>query len=372
MEKTTDNNVDSVLKKFYISEESILNKQYPLCVASFPRSGNTMIRTIYENTTLTYTGDDMIVKYDDQSETQLNFYDLGTHNTIKNTFLIKTHYPNFAFKPNEFKAQGAIFLIRNPFDAFDSFFEMTRTDSHCKKLSDDARKDPKVESKFQEFINWIMHQYSEYHEYWIENFLKVPVKIIKYEWFINNKEQGTKEIFDYLFKFKADKNYFGNLSEEEILEKLKSSNTVHSISYKPGNASNYTCLKKGRFNQELLDKIIDLNYEVLHFFGYIEEFKKQNFEDLNSAILKKEKTMQENNIKTKDWGYKFEDYNQISDKLFENFSKVDNPLSRNYLVINDKSNEKEINNYEEHVKFFDIDFEEWEKKFGTGKNKTKE
>lgn len=357
--------VKQVVKKSYINDENVVNKQYPICIASFPRSGNTMMRTIYENTTSTYTGDDMIIKYDDQSDLQLRYYDLGLHDNVKNTFLIKTHFPDFTFKPNEFKSQGAVLLVRNPFDAFDSYFEMTRTDSHHKKLSDEARKEPKNLKIFENFVNWLTPQYNEFHQFWIENLVKVPIKVLKYEWFTNNKEVGTREVFEFLFKFNADKAYFGNLTKEEILEKLEKDNIAHSTSYKPGtNASHNNSLEKGRYSQELLDKIVDVNYDVLNFFDFIDEYKKLHYEDLKLAILKKEKSLLESKKEPKSWGFKFDEIKEIQENLFKKFGEVENPLLRDHLVINDKLNDKIVNNYDECINFFDFDFEEFERKFG--------
>lgn len=364
MEKNSDLKTDTqqILKKTYINDDNVDNKQYPLCVASFPRSGNTMLRTILENTTGNYTGDDMIIKYDDESELQLRFFDLGVHNTVKNTFLIKTHFPNFSFPPNEFKSQGAVFIIRNPFDAFDSYFEMVQNDSHRAKLSEEVRKEQKTIEAFQKFIEWLIPQYHVFHEYWINGLKKIPVKIFKYEWFTNNKESATNEIFEFLFKFKADKVYLGGKSNEEIKEIIFKANVANSTSYKPGtSASHYISLEKNRFSQEQLDKIIDINYDVLSFFGYIEEFKQLKFENLKLAIEKKEKKIIESG-KRVDWGYKFDELEVMREKLLEKHQYVTDPLQRDYLMINDKSNDSIIDNYQDCIKFFNFDIQEFERK----------
>lgn len=327
---------DKNFKKF-INDDKVQNKQLPICIASFPRSGNTMIRTIYENVTLTYTGDDMIVM-EDENEIQVNLcrYGIGVHNNIKNVFLIKTHFPNFTFPLNEFKSQGAILIVRNPFDTIDSFFELAVTDTHDVKLPEEERSREECKLKFKKFIKWVTPQYNDFHQYWINNLSNFPVKVFKYEDFTNNKELRTQELFEFLFKFKADKAYFGDLSEEEIKEKTKLTELVNSNSYKPGTgAKHYISLEKNRYDQEDLDEIIDLNYNVLSYFGYIEEFKSLNYENLKLAIKKKESII-ELNSKTKD------------------ISKVNESSGKNilsYLTINDKS-ANFYNNYDDIVAKF--------------------
>lgn len=340
VEQDKSQNSKDLNPKKYILDESIKNKQLPICIVSFPRSGNTMIRTIYENITQTYTGDDMIIKYDNDGDINLGSYGLGKNNSINNVFLIKTHYPNFSFPLNEFKCQGAILIVRNPFDVFDSYFEMAMTDTHHLKLSEEERNREEVQLNFTKFMKWVIPQYKFFCEFWMNQLDKIPIKVFKYEEFANNKESKTQEMFEFLFKFQADKLYYGDLCKDDIMEKIKNSEVTHSISYKPkNNANHYQSLEKKRFNQKMLDEIIDVNYDVLSFFGYIKEFKRLSYEDLKSAVNKKEKSIElikQNGVnnETIPSSYLNKEFN-VGNYDFDN---------KKFIKINDKE-ESIINNY---------------------------
>lgn len=329
-------NSNKDIKKNFINTNSVKEKQYLISIASFPRSGNTMIRNIYESITKSYTGDDMIT-----TGHLSTFYGLGLVNNTKNVFLCKTHYPFMNFRPNEFKTQGAIFIVRNPFDAFDSFFEFSQTDSHTKKLSESRRQDEKVIEAFEKFVNYLTVHYKKFHEYWINNvFNKIPVKIIKYENFTTDKNKQTEQLFEFLSKFNVDKSYFNDLSYDEIskilTEQQESINTKYA--YKPrADGKNYQSLLFKRYKQEQLDYIISELWDILLFFGYISDFKDLENENINSAIEKKEdslKTYQPIScLKLKN----ISEITATSDILFSKFNGLKADQRENILINGDDS-----------------------------------
>lgn len=335
------------ISKSYIDESKIIDKQFPICICSFPRSGNTMMRGIIENSFNIFTGDDMIIpKNHESDESILEALGIGKSNNLKRTFFIKTHYPNFVFKKNEFLTQGAILMVRNPFDAFDSYFELISNESHDKKYSEIDRKSKDIMDKFDEFIIWVTQQYQVFHNYWISHLNVIPIKIFKYEENTDNKEKLTENVINFIFKFSPDKNYLGGYTLEEIFKRIESDkdSIIHSFTYKIGSeCKHYTSLQRDLFTQKQIDSIISANYDSLLFFNYIDDFKSLGNEKINLAISKKESEMKNLNLKPKCWGFEFKDNDKMNEKLFENMSK--NFAERATLRINDKENDEYIHNY---------------------------
>jgi hypothetical protein len=97
-------------------------------LASYPRSGNSLMRTLYEHTTLRVTGSDMqggLAKHDLVGEMAV-----GT-NKVQ---FVKTHFPERRGS-TMFRASRVVLLVRNPFDAIESYFNLMMTGTHTKSLT---------------------------------------------------------------------------------------------------------------------------------------------------------------------------------------------------------------------------------------------
>ena len=325
---TSENKAKS-LEKFYIDEEKLDKdkRQYPICIASFPRSGNTMLRTIYEAVTNTYTGDDMIIEGDGILQ------GLGKRGIISNIFLMKTHYPYQIYEKNLFKSQGALVIIRNPFDLIDSFFELNLFLNHEKKLSRKFRALEQTKKLFNEFIEVVNCYISSFHQYWIDNSKKVPVKFLRYEDFCNDKRKGTIEIFDFLSKFNSDKIYFGGLSSEEIIKRIDELDLNELKVYKiRSGCKHYQSIQKNYFDSDQIERIIKNNYNILNFFGYIEDFKSSNIDILKLAT---EKVSKDQNDKISHHNNEYLIYNNNILNVFKNID-YDNQQKRQTIDINAK------------------------------------
>ena len=103
-----------------------------MALASYPRSGNTLARSLLEATFGCYTGCDTNPERALSLELQRCGLK-GEGEVGEKVWLVKTHFPERGgWKP--FKAARVLLLVRNPFDAIDSYFNQTLTNTHSTSL----------------------------------------------------------------------------------------------------------------------------------------------------------------------------------------------------------------------------------------------
>jgi hypothetical protein len=91
-------------------------------LASYPRSGNTLIRSYFERITGIITGSDH------NTELKLNkeLFELGMTgegHIDSNVWIVKTHYPE-RLGHSPMKVNRSILMVRSPIDSLWSFFNM--------------------------------------------------------------------------------------------------------------------------------------------------------------------------------------------------------------------------------------------------------
>jgi len=99
-----------------------------ITLVSYPRSGNTMTRGYLEKIMGVPTGSDADVSI----ELVKQLMDAGLQGEglfDKKVWVVKSHYPERNVQ-TRFKAERAIFLVRNPLDCITSLFHMMVSSSH--------------------------------------------------------------------------------------------------------------------------------------------------------------------------------------------------------------------------------------------------
>lgn len=105
-----------------------------IAFASFPRSGNTMVRRHLEEITSIITGDH--VKKDFTCDISLSVLGLAGQGVLDDSvWIVKTHSPIDNGKTIDFEATKTICCVRNPYDAILSQFNFNCTWTHSKKVS---------------------------------------------------------------------------------------------------------------------------------------------------------------------------------------------------------------------------------------------
>lgn len=144
-------------------------------MASYPRSGNTLLRGYLERIMGLVTGSDC----DITKKLNLELMDMGLAGeglVDKRVWIVKTHYPE-RYGKTKFGAERVILLVRNPIDCMTSLFHMVCSGSHDLSIADeDFSKFPK---HWSEFIEQEIAVWKDFHNFWIN--ASIPVHIIRYE-----------------------------------------------------------------------------------------------------------------------------------------------------------------------------------------------
>jgi hypothetical protein len=103
---------------------------------SYPRCGNSLLRQLLEERTGIVTGSDSRSNRPlAASLLQCGFKGEGIVDS--SVWIVKTHYPE---RMGYVKCKGdrIILLVRNPFDAIESYFHMGLTNTHNKSLTNEV------------------------------------------------------------------------------------------------------------------------------------------------------------------------------------------------------------------------------------------
>ena len=109
-----------------------------VALVSYPRSGNSFLRKLIESGTKIVTGSDSRPNRT-LAASLLRFGYRGEGITDSSVWVIKSHYPE-RLGYVRFAASRIILLVRNPFDAIESYFHMGMTNTHDKTLTHEVRQ----------------------------------------------------------------------------------------------------------------------------------------------------------------------------------------------------------------------------------------
>jgi Sulfotransferase domain len=101
----------------------------------------------------------------------------------------KTHWPERRGCV-KYKAHRAILLIRNPWDAMDSYWNLNVTNTHTKKVTDQVYQD---HYKFyQDLIRNEMQIWLAFHKFWMAH--KIPILLVRYEDLMEHPQRELERI----------------------------------------------------------------------------------------------------------------------------------------------------------------------------------
>jgi hypothetical protein len=164
-------------------------------LVSYPRSGNTLLRTLLERTTGYVTGSDT------RPDRSLSKELAEQHNLIgegvvssHRVFYVKTHYPE-RLGHQIFQGHSAILMVRNPYDAIDSYWNMNATKSHTKSLT------PEMYQQYSEMWHGLVQNeiqiWNKFLEYWMDEECPIPVLVVRYEDLIRNPSLELRRILHF-------------------------------------------------------------------------------------------------------------------------------------------------------------------------------
>ncbi|RHY11239.1 hypothetical protein DYB25_000771 [Aphanomyces astaci] len=145
-----------------------------IAIVSYPRSGNSLMRGLLETVTGVYTGCD--TRPDRSLSLELQKAGMKGEGVVDDrVWFVKSHYPERSgYVP--VPVQKAILVVRNPWDAINSYFNMTLTNSHNKSVHDVTysrfadRWDAMIQNEIQVWI--------KFHAYWIAK-VDIPIQIVR-------------------------------------------------------------------------------------------------------------------------------------------------------------------------------------------------
>jgi hypothetical protein len=95
--------------------------------------------------------------------------------------MVKSHYPErYGYLP--FDVGRVVLLVRNPFDAIESYFNMAFTNTHDKALHSSARLPPSPLAEiWEDFVLEEVKVWIRFHTWWKQQAAKVPVLVVRFE-----------------------------------------------------------------------------------------------------------------------------------------------------------------------------------------------
>eukprot|EP00924_Labyrinthula_sp_SR-Ha-C_P005074 snap_masked-scaffold_1-processed-gene-20.50-mRNA-1 protein AED:0.13 eAED:0.13 QI:0/-1/0/1/-1/1/1/0/332 len=175
-------------------ENNKITKANKIALASYPRCGNSLLRTILETLTERATGTDSSPTRSLVRElSQMGFKGEGV--VDDRVLFVKTHFPE-RLGAVKFKSNKFILLVRNPFDSIVSYFNLVLTQSHTKTIEESEYT--KYSSIFNNFVAEEVVAYEKFYTYWLT--VKQPHIIIKYEDLVVKRKEVVSRIKSFLEK----------------------------------------------------------------------------------------------------------------------------------------------------------------------------
>ena len=227
-----------------------------IALASYPRSGNSLVRRLLESITGIVTGSDTKPGRG-MAELLRDSGLIGEGETKKEkVWVVKTHFPE-RLGWQRFKVQRAILLVRHPINAIKSYFHMQLTATH--HLSLDPSEFQHLAKVWNEHIEMETMIWKEFHKYWLTR--DIPVIVVRYEDLLVNRESEMKRLYRFLYRTGSGGDVVYN---ERILRAIEDLTSGHV--YKPRSANIAPNFE--HFTPEQQDYVLGQCQDFLHHFGY--------------------------------------------------------------------------------------------------------
>jgi hypothetical protein len=233
-------------------------------IASYPRSGNTLVRSLLERTTGVVTGSD--TRPDRSLSRELaEQHALVGEGVTQQVMCIKSHWPERSGH-SVWNCHRAIVVVRNPYDAIDSYWNMNATKSHTKTLTDTMYK--QYADKFDRLVRNEIDMWLRFHQYWLE--CDIPILVVRFEDLVRDTATELTRILQFVLHMPTTLTPFW----QQRVHHVTSSPVEQLGSYRPRSHTPRVgiCKSIRRFNGEQLQFIREtcasfpVNY--LQLLGY--------------------------------------------------------------------------------------------------------
>ena len=125
---------------------------------------------------------------------------------------VKTHFPERKGTP-PFGVNRAVLLVRNPYDAMESYFNLMTTNTHTTALTEEQRS--KSAEAFAEMAKKEILVWRDFHEYWLKQ--NIPLLVIRYEDLIRYTDNVMAKVIRFVLEIN-DMKFFENRIDRFIRE----------------------------------------------------------------------------------------------------------------------------------------------------------
>jgi hypothetical protein len=234
------------------SKQNVFLKGITLLV-SYPRSGNTLMRSLLERTAGIVTGSD--TRPDRTlSLTLADAHGLVGEGICANVVFCKTHWPE-RMGCQVYRGQRAVMLIRNPFDAIDSYWNLNVTNTHTAKVTDEIYE--RHQAFFYDLVRNEMKVWLNFHRFW--SLQDIQILWIRYEDLICDPKRELEKIIEF------STNYDPTVWKERVHGAVSSG----SYGYRSQESSPSFGRSLRRYSEELIQELHTLDKDGwLRRFGY--------------------------------------------------------------------------------------------------------
>lgn len=161
-------------------------------MASYPRSGNTLLRSYIEKVMGLCTGSDTDITH--LLNKALMTAGLAGEGLVdKRVWVIKSHFPE-RYGGTRFGTERCILLVRNPLDCIISFFNMMCSKSHNLTLAEDTWTN--FSNVWDDYVRTEIQVWRDFHNWWLTS--KVPVHIIRFEDITMKPQETITSLMKYI------------------------------------------------------------------------------------------------------------------------------------------------------------------------------
>lgn len=202
--------IDDGTSQMDLSEGHLPGNEITL-LSSYPRSGNTLLRTLLEKITSTVTGSDtradrtlsksLALEHNLVGEGLVGCHRSASKSSIHQhdplVHVVKTHFPERkGWSPVE--GDRVLLLVRNPYDAIDSYWNLCCTNTHTRTLDESVYS--RYSQKFEDLARHEIQIWCDFHYYWLDtcNEKGVPLLVVRYEDLVLDTEAEMLRIIEFL------------------------------------------------------------------------------------------------------------------------------------------------------------------------------
>ncbi|KAH8048968.1 protein xylosyltransferase [Aureococcus anophagefferens] len=159
-------------------------------LASYPRSGNSLLRSLLESISGVVTGSDTAPN----RTLSLALQECGVRGEgviDERTWVVKSHYPE---RRAALRRRNAILLVRNPWDVIDSYFNMTLTNSHNTTMRDDQYA--RFEELFRGLARAEADVWARFNRWWLR--APIPLLVVRYEDLVHHRHRTLRRVAWFL------------------------------------------------------------------------------------------------------------------------------------------------------------------------------